>query len=31
MIDIEILLQQVANILDMRNKVSKASGNDFNI
>ena len=31
MTDIKVLLQQVANILDMRNKVSKVSGDDFNI
>lgn len=31
MTDIEVLLQQVANVLDMRNKVSKVSGDDFNI
>lgn len=31
MTDIDVLLQQVANVLDMRNKVSKVTGDDFNI
>lgn len=31
MTDIEVLLQQVANVLDMRNKVPKIAGAEFNI
>ncbi len=31
MTDIKVLLQQVANVLEMRNKVSKVSGDNFNI